>query len=197
MNNKIDPSNIDKSNDQSRVFGDNVDRVEKNDGNTEFTNNLVEFYNNESNNSKNKNMTKEEKTEVVNGLFDKIKNSFKLFFNTKKVKNDEEYINRCKNASKITILFLVVVVLDFLIYKGDFLNMLTNIGCLIVLALAIVSLRTGKKNGVLYGIVGGVLILLTFNIIRIMFGLVYIFGILCLMNCKEEEKKPIDNNNKQ
>lgn len=195
MNNKIDSNNIDKSNDQSRVYGDNVDRVEKNDGSTEFTNNLVDYYNTESN--KSKNMTKEEKTEVVNGLLDKIKNSFKLFFNTKKVKSEEEYINRCKNASKITILFLVVVVLDFLIYKGDFLNMLTNIGCLIVLALAIVSLRTGKKNGVLYGIVGGVLILLTFNIIRIVFGLIYIFGILCLMNCKEEEKKPIDNNNKQ
>ena len=195
MNNKIDSNNIDKSNDHSRVYGDNVDRVEKNDGSTEFTNNLVDYYNTESN--KSKNMTKEEKTEVVNGLLDKIKNSFKLFFNTKKVKSEEEYINRCKNASKITILFLVVVVLDFLIYKGDFLNMLTNIGCLIVLAMTIVSLRTGKKNGVLYGVVGGVLILLTFNIIRIVFGLIYIFGILCLMNCKEEEKKPIDNNNKQ
>ena len=193
MNNKIESNNIDKSNEQSRVYGDNVGRVDKTDGSTEFTNNLVDYYKTESNS---KNMTKEEKAEVVNGLFDKIKNSFKLFFNTKKVKSEEEFINRCKNASKITILFLLVVVLDFLIHKGDFLNMLTNIGCLIVLALTIVSLRTGKKNGVLYGVVGGILILLSFNIIRIMFGLIYIFGILCLMNCKEEENKTIDNNKK-
>jgi len=187
MDNKIDPNNIDKNTVQSRVFDEKGNRVE--DKPTEFSNNLVDYYNDEKKIDE-KSLSKEEKTEVVSGLFDKIKKSFKLFFSMKKVENDEEFLKRCKNASSISILFLLIVILDFLINKtNDPINMLINIGCLVVLALTIVSLRTGKKNCVLFGLVGGVLMLLSFNIIRMIFGVIYIWGMICLMNCKEEDKK--------
>lgn len=194
MNNQIDPNNIDKNTDQSRVFDDNGNRIENN--NTEFSNNLTNYYNNVNNNDiKDKTLSKEEKTEVVNGLFDKIKNSILLFFNSKKVGNDEEYLKRCKNTSSVSIFFLLIVVLDFLINKTDDpLNLIVNIGCLVVLALAIVSLRTGKKNGVMFGLAGGVLMLLSFNIIRMIFGVIYILGMLFLMNCREEKT---DNSEKK
>jgi len=187
MDNKIDPNNIDKNTVQSRVFDEKGNRVE--DKPTEFSNNLVDYYNDEKKIDE-KSLSKEEKTEVVSGLFDKIKKSFKLFFSIKKIENDEEFLKRCKNASSISILFLLIVILDFLINKtNDPINMLINIGCLVVLALTIVSLRTGKKNCVLFGLVGGVLMLLSFNIIRMIFGVIYIWGMICLMNCKEEDKK--------
>ncbi len=199
MNNNIDPDSISKNTDQSRVFDDNGNRVEKTDGNTKFSNNLTDYYNNINNNKiiSEKTLTKDEKNEVVNGLFDKIKNSILLFFSTKKVKNDEEYIERCKNASKISIIFLLIVVLDFLLVKTaefDFINFLVNVGCLVILGLAIVCLRSNKKNSVMFGLIGGLLMVLSFNIIRMIFGVIYIWGMLCLMNCKEEEKKTIDNN---
>ena len=194
MNNKIDVDNIDKNDDKSRVYDDKGNRVE--DKPTEFSNNLVDYYNNTNSDNKisEKSLTKEEKKEVVDGLFDKIKASFLLFFNMNSVKNDEEFINRCKNASTISILFLLISILDFLIFKSeDFLNVLINVGCLVVLALAIVSLRTGKKNCILFGLIGGVLMLLSFRIIKMIFGLAYVWGMICLMNCKEEDNKAGDN----
>ena len=194
MNNKIDVDSIDKNTDKSRVYDDKGNRVE--DKPTEFSNNLVDFYNNANSDNKisEKALTQEEKKEVVNGLVDKIKDSFLLFFSMKSVKNDEEFINRCKNASTVSILFLLIAILDFLIFRGgDFLNVLINVGCLVVLALAIVSLRTGKKNCILFGLVGGVLMLLSFRIIKMIFGAAYIWGMICLMNCKEEEKKEEEN----
>ena len=194
MNNKIDSDNIDKNTDKSRVYDDKGNRVE--DKPTEFSNNLVDFYNNANSDNKisEKALTQEEKKEVVNGLFDNIKNSFLLFFSMKSVENDEEYIKRCKNASTISILFLLVSIFDFLIFKNeDFLNTLINIGCLVVLALAIVALRTGKKNCILFGLIGGILMLLSFRFIKMIFGVLYIWAMICLMNCKEDEKKEGNN----
>ena len=194
MNNKIDVENIDKNSDKSRVYDDKGNRVE--DKPTEFSNNLVDYYNNANSDNKisEKALTKEEKKEVVNGLFDKIKAGFLLFFSMSSVKNDEEFLERCKNASTISILFLLISIFDFLIFKSeDFLNVLINVGCLVVLALAIVSLRTGKKNSILFGLIGGVLMLLSFRIIKMIFGLAYIWGMICLMNCKEEDNKDVDN----
>lgn len=186
MNNNIDPNNI-KSNvndGQSRLFTDNGKNIE--DKNTDFQNNMINYYQKkdtiESNKAK-KEETKSELTSNLGGMFSK-------FFNNEKIKDDEEFKDRAINASKVTIVMLLVTILSFLNFKiNNPIDIGLDILSLIVFGYSYTTLKKGSINGVYAGLFGGALCLLSFNIIKMVFGAAYILGMLYLLSREKTDDK--------
>ena len=89
QNNQINTENISTDvNDQSRVFDDNGNRIV--DKNTQFTENLTKYYENDQMKSKNT-LTQEQKSELIDETSKKIKNSGMLFFSNSEIVDNNDY----------------------------------------------------------------------------------------------------------
>lgn len=186
MNNNVDPnsikSNVDEG--QSRLFTDSGKNIE--DKNTDFQNNMINYYQKkdsiESNKAK-KEETKNELTSNLGGMFSK-------FFKKDKVKDDEEFKDRAINASKVTIIMLLVTILSFLNFKiNNPIDIGIDILSLIVFGYSYTTLKKGSINGVYAGIFGGLLCLVSCQIIKMVFGASYILGMLYLLGREKNDNK--------
>ena len=196
MNNKIDSDRVTNNleDGKSRLFDDNFNNVE--DKNSDFQNNLINFYEQQYSEKQkqeqeqseqndellNQEENKQTKTEMKNEVVNKIIDIVKAFFNTSKVVDENDFKNRCINASKITIVMLVLCFLSFLNFRlSNGLDIIINIISLVLLGYGFFNLKQANKNGLYVGIAGGLLCIISFDIIKVIFGVLYIFGLLLIL----------------
>ncbi len=198
MSDKINTKNITTNLEEgkSRLFDDGFNNIE--DKNSDFQNNLINFYEKqvteqqkqetESQNEQTNNQEipsieeKQTKDEIKDEATNKIIVTFKTFFNNNKVVDENDFKNRCINASKVTIVMLVLCFLSFLNFRiSNGLDIFLNVICLIVFGYGFFNLKQGNKMGVYLGLVGGLLCIISFDVIKIIFGLLYIYGLLLIL----------------
>ena len=198
MSDKINTKNITTNLEEgkSRLFDDGFNNIE--DKNSDFQNNLINFYEKqvteqqkqetESQNEQTNNQEipsieeKQTKEEIKVEATNKIIVTFKAFFNNNKVVDENDFKNRCINASKVTIVMLVLCFLSFLNFRiSNGLDIFLNVICLIVFGYGFFNLKQGNKMGVYLGLVGGLLCIISFDVIKIIFGILYIYGLLLIL----------------
>ena len=200
MSDKINSNNITTNLEEgkSRLFDDNFNNVE--DKNSDFQNNLISFYEKqvtqEQKAEKQEEQTinqeipveeKQTKEEIKDEVTNKIISIVKTFFNNEKVVDENEFKNRCINASKITIVMLLLCFLSFLNFRlSNGLDIFLNVICLIVFGYGFYMLKQGTKTGLYLGLVGGLLCVISFDIIKIIFGVAYIYGLLLILKDNTE-----------
>lgn len=200
MSDKINSNNITTNLEEgkSRLFDDNFNNVE--DKNSDFQNNLISFYEKqvtqEQEAEKQEEQTinqeipveeKQTKEEIKDEVTNKIISIVKTFFNNEKVVDGNEFKNRCINASKITIVMLLLCFLSFLNFRlSNGLDIFLNVICLIVFGYGFYMLKQGTKTGIYLGLAGGLLCVISFDIIKIIFGVAYIYGLLLILKDNTE-----------
>ena len=185
QNNQINTENISTDvNDQSRVFDDNGNRIE--DKNTQFTENLTKYYENDQMKSKNT-LSKEEKSELIDETSKKIKNSGILFFSNSEIADNNDLTNRYKNASLFVVIMLVICVVEFVSYHNIF-----DLLAIVAFTYSIVVLRKDNINGIYAGLVGSACMILSFFILKIILGILLGVGLLLLL---KSSKNFINKNN--
>ena len=147
QNNQINTENISTDvNDQSRVFDDNGNRIV--DKNTQFTENLTKYYENDQMKSKNT-LSKEEKSELIDETSKKIKNSGMLFFSNSEIVDNNDLTNRFKNASLFVVIMLIICVVEFVSYHSifDLLSIVAfTYSIILVVILLLFNLRLNRKR---------------------------------------------------
>ena len=137
-NNNLDPGSIRANVDdgQSRLYDDNFKNIE--DKNSSFQDNIINFYNKE----KTQEEKKETKEELTNEISDKATGMFSKFFNSEKIKDENNFKDRCANASKVTILMIVTCALFFLNFKNSLgIDIVTNFISLILFGYGCIALK--------------------------------------------------------
>ncbi|MBR2711724.1 MAG: hypothetical protein IKE89_04545 [Bacilli bacterium] len=185
QNNQINTENISTDvNDQSRVFDDNGNRIV--DKNTQFTENLTKYYENDQMKSKNT-LSKEEKSELIDETSKKIKNSGMLFFSNSEIVDNNDLTNRFKNASLFVVIMLIICVVEFVSYHSIF-----DLLSIVAFTYSIVVLRKNNINGIYAGLVGSCCMILSFFILKIVLGILLGIGLLLLL---KSSKNFINKNN--
>lgn len=185
QNNQINTENISTDvNDQSRVFDDNGNRIV--DKNTQFTENLTKYYENDQMKSKNT-LTKEEKSELIDETSKKIKNSGILFFSNSEIVDNNDLTNRFKNASLFVVIMLIICVVEFVSYHSIF-----DLLSIVAFTYSIIVLRKNNINGIYAGLVGSCCMILSFFILKIVLGILLGIGLLLLL---KSSKNFINKNN--
>ena len=185
QNNQINTENISTDvNDQSRVFDDNGNRIV--DKNTQFTENLTKYYENDQMKSKNT-LSKEEKSELIDETSKKIKNSGMLFFSNSEIVDNNDLTNRFKNASLFVVIMLIICVVEFVSYHSIF-----DLLSIVAFTYSIVVLRKNNINGIYAGLVGSCCMILSFFILKIVLGILFGIGLLLLL---KSSKNFINKNN--
>jgi len=185
QNNQINTENISTDvNDQSRVFDDNGNRIV--DKNTQFTENLTKYYENDQMKSKNT-LSKEEKSELIDETSKKIKKSGLLFFSNSEIADDNDLTNRFKNASLFVVIMLIICVVEFVSYHSIF-----DLLAIVAFTYSIVVLRKNNINGIYAGLVGSGCMILSFFILKIVLGILLGIGLLLLL---KSSKNFINKNN--
>lgn len=191
MNSNLDPSSIKVNVDegQSRLYTDSGKNIE--DKNTDFQNNMINYYEKQRQSVEE---NKAKKEEVKEELANNVSGLFGIFFNGDKIKDDEDFKTRCINASKVTIIMIVVCGLFFLTFRNSHpLDIITNFISLIAFGYAFTTLRKGDVKGVYAGIAGSVFCILSFNIFKIVVGAAYLLGMVCLLNREKSDNNKIDS----
>ena len=184
QNNQINTENISTNvNDQSRVFDDNGNRIV--DKQTQFTENLTKYYENDQNKSKNT-LTQEQKSELIDETSKKIKNSGILFFSNTEIVDNNDLTNRYKNASIFVVIMLIICVFEFVTYHNIF-----DLLAMVCFTYSIITLRKANINGIYAGLAGSGCMILSFFILRIILGILLGVGLLLLLN---HSKKFINKN---
>ena len=184
QNNQINTENISTNvNDQSRIFDDNGNRIV--DKQTQFTENLTKYYENDQNKSKNT-LTQEQKSELIDETSKKIKNSGILFFSNTEIVDNNDLTNRYKNASIFVVIMLIICVFEFVTYHNIF-----DLFAMICFTYSIITLRKANINGIYAGLAGSGCMILSFFILRIILGILLGVGLLLLLN---HSKKFINKN---
>ena len=185
QNNQINTENISTDvNDQSRVFDDNGNRIV--DKNTQFTENLTKYYENDQMKSKNT-LSKEEKSELIDETSKKIKNSGILFFSNSEIVDNNDLTNRFKNASLFVVIMLIICVVEFVSYHSIF-----DLLSIVAFTYSIIVLRKNNINGIYAGLVGSCCMILSFFILKIVLGILLGIGLLLLL---KSSKNFINKNN--
>ena len=185
QNNQINTENISTDvNDQSRVFDDNGNRIV--DKNTQFTENLTKYYENDQMKSKNT-LTQEQKSELIDETSKKIKNSGILFFSNSEIVDNNDLTNRFKNASLFVVIMLIICVVEFVSYHSIF-----DLLSIVAFTYSIVVLRKNNINGIYAGLVGSCCMILSFFILKIVLGILLGIGLLLLL---KSSKNFINKNN--
>ena len=185
QNNQINTENISTDvNDQSRVFDDNGNRIV--DKNTQFTENLTKYHENDQMKSKNT-LTKEEKSELIDETSKKIKNSGILFFSNSEIVDNNDLTNRFKNASLFVVIMLIICVVEFVSYHSIF-----DLLSIVAFTYSIIVLRKNNINGIYAGLVGSCCMILSFFILKIVLGILLGIGLLLLL---KSSKNFINKNN--
>lgn len=185
QNNQINTENISTDvNDQSRVFDDNGNRIV--DKNTQFTENLTKYYENDQMKSKNT-LSKEEKSELIDETSKKIKNSGMLFFSNSEIVDNNDLTNRFKNASLFVVIMLIICVVEFVSYHSIF-----DLLSIVAFTYSIIVLRKNNINGIYAGLVGSCCMILSFFILKIVLGILLGIGLLLLL---KSSKNFINKNN--
>ena len=185
QNNQINTENISTDvNDQSRVFDDNGNRIV--DKNTQFTENLTKYYENDQMKSKDT-LTKEEKSELIDETSKKIKNSGILFFSNSEIVDNNDLTNRFKNASLFVVIMLIICVVEFVSYHSIF-----DLLSIVAFTYSIIVLRKNNINGIYAGLVGSCCMILSFFILKIVLGILLGIGLLLLL---KSSKNFINKNN--
>ena len=184
QNNQINTENISTNvNDQSRVFDDNGNRIV--DKQTQFTENLTKYYENDQSKSKNT-LTQEQKSELIDETSKKIKNSGILFFSNTEIVDNNDLTNRYKNASIFVVIMLIICVFEFVTYHNIF-----DLLAMVCFTYSIITLRKTNINGIYAGLAGSACMILSFFILRIILGILLGVGLLLLLN---HSKKFINKN---
>lgn len=184
QNNQINTENISTNvNDQSRIFDDNGNRIV--DKQTQFTENLTKYYENDQNKSKNT-LTQEQKSELIDETSKKIKNSGILFFSNTEIVDNNDLTNRYKNASIFVVIMLIICVFEFVTYHNIF-----DLLAMVCFTYSIITLRKANINGIYAGLAGSGCMILSFFILRIILGILLGVGLLLLLN---HSKKFINKN---
>lgn len=184
QNNQINTENISTNvNDQSRIFDDNGNRIV--DKQTQFTENLTKYYENDQNKSKNT-LTQEQKSELIDETSKKIKNSGILFFSNTEIVDNNDLTNRYKNASIFVVIMLIICVFEFVTYHNIF-----DLFAIVCFTYSIITLRKANINGIYAGLAGSGCMILSFFILRIILGILLGVGLLLLLN---HSKKFINKN---
>lgn len=189
MNNNLDPKGIraNVEDGQSRLYDDGFKNIE--DKKSSFQENMINYYNKKDSIEENK----AKKEELTNEISNKTTGMFSKFFNSEKIKDENDFKDRCANASKVTILMIVTCALFFLNFKNSLgIDIVTNFISLILFGYSCIALKKGDIKGVYTGLVGGAFCILSFNIIKIALGGAYILGMLYLLG----KDKTNDNDNK-
>ncbi len=192
MNNNFDPNSINVNVDegQSRLFTDSGKNIENK--NTDFQNNMISYYEKQQQSVED---TKAKKEEVKEELANNVTGLFGVFFNGEKIKDGEDFKTRCINASKVTIIMLAVCGLFFLTFRNSHpLDIVTNFISLISFGYGYTVLRKVDIKGVYAGMVGSIFCILSFNIIKMVTGAAYLFGMVCLLNREKSDNNKTDNN---
>ncbi len=185
QNNQINTENISTDvNDQSRVFDDNGNRIV--DKNTQFTENLTKYYENDQMKSKNT-LTQEQKSELIDETSKKIKNSGILFFSNSEIVDNNDLTNRFKNASLFVVIMLIICVVEFVSYHSIF-----DLLSIVAFTYSIIVLRKNNINGIYAGLVGSCCMILSFFILKIVLGILLGIGLLLLL---KSSKNFINKNN--
>ena len=185
QNNQINTENISTNvNDQSRIFDDNGNRIV--DKQTQFTENLTKYYENDQNKSKNT-LTQEQKSELIDETSKKIKNSGILFFSNSEIVDNNDLTNRFKNASLFVVIMLIICVVEFVSYHSIF-----DLLSIVAFTYSIVVLRKNNINGIYAGLVGSGCMILSFFILKIVLGILLGIGLLLLL---KSSKNFINKNN--
>ena len=175
MNNGLDSNNIRNNLDEgeSRLYNDDGTNVV--DKNTDFQNNMIKYYENKEKLEQ----EKEKKKEVQEELNNNIDNLFTMFFNFEKIKDDEDFKKKCKNASTMTIFMLVVCIISFLNFKiSTGYQIIVNFISLILFGYSYIALKNNKKVGVYVALISSLFCILSFNIIKIIISVIYIIGFI-------------------
>ena len=184
QNNQINTENISTDiNDQSRVFDDNGNRIV--DKNSQFTENLTSYYNNDQMKSKNT-LTQEQKAELTDETANKIKHSGLLFFSNTAIIDNNDLTNRCKNASIFVIIMLIICAVEFISFRDIF-----DILAIVCFTYSIIVLRKNNVNGIYAGLAGACCMILSFFILKIVLGIALGVGLLLLL---KNYKKFINKN---
>ena len=174
QNNQINTENISTDvNDQSRVFDDNGNRIV--DKNSQFTENLTSYYNNDQMKSKNT-LTQEQKAELIDETANKIKHSGLLFFSNTAIIDNNDLTNRCKNASIFVIIMLIICAVEFISFRDIF-----DILAIVCFTYSIIVLRKNNVNGIYAGLAGACCMILSFFILKIVLGIALGVGLLLLL----------------
>ena len=181
INTEIISTNV---NDQSRVFDDNGNRIV--DKQTQFTENLTKYYENDQNKSKNT-LTQEQKSELIDETSKKIKNSGILFFSNSEIVDNNDLTNRFKNASLFVVIMLIICVVEFVSYHSIF-----DLLSIVAFTYSIIVLRKNNINGIYAGLVGSCCMILSFFILKIVLGILLGIGLLLLL---KSSKNFINKNN--
>ena len=185
QNNQINTENISTDiNDQSRVFDDNGNRIV--DKNTQFTENLTSYYDNDQMKSKNT-LTQEQKAELIDETANKIKHSGMLFFSNTAIIDNNDLTNRCKNASIFAVIMLIICLVEFVSYHGIF-----DLFAIVCFTYSIIVLRKNNINGIYAGLAGACCMILSFFILKIILGIILGVGLLLLL---KNYKNFINKNN--
>ena len=173
-NNQINTENISTDiNDQSRVFDDNGNRIV--DKNSQFTENLTSYYNNDQMKSKNT-LTQEQKAELIDETANKIKHSGMLFFSNTAIIDNNDLTNRCKNASIFAVIMLIICLVEFISFRDIF-----DILAIVCFTYSIIVLRKNNVNGIYAGLAGACCMILSFFILKIVLGIALGVGLLLLL----------------
>ncbi len=175
MNNGFDSNNIRNNLDdgESRLYNDNGTNVV--DKSTDFQNNMIKYYEKKDEIEK----EKEKKQQVQQELNNNIDNLFTLFFNFEKIKDDEDFKNKCKNASTMTIFMLLVCIISFLNFRiSNGYEIIVNFISLILFGYSYIALKNSKKIGIYTALIGSLFCILSFNIIKIIVSGIYIIGFI-------------------
>ena len=174
QNNQINTENISTDiNDQSRVFDDNGNRIV--DKNSQFTENLTSYYNNDQMKSKNT-LTQEQKAELIDETANKIKHSGMLFFSNTAIIDNNDLTNRCKNASIFAVIMLIICLVEFISFRDIF-----DILAIVCFTYSIIVLRKNNVNGIYAGLAGACCMILSFFILKIVLGIALGVGLLLLL----------------
>lgn len=184
--NQINTDNISTDvNDQSRVFDDNGNRIE--DKQTQMTENLTKYYENEQLMKSKNTMTKEQKSELIDETAKKIKKSGVLFFSNTPIVDIADLTKRYKNASIFVALMLVVCLVEFISYRGIF-----DLFASVCFVYSIITLRKTNINGLYAGLAGAACMILSFFILRIILGIILGIGLLQLLKHNKDFLNKID-----
>ena len=181
-----------------------IKNVEKTESN--MTDNLIAFYNNEELVKNNKatsvlseKATLEQKenstikklnevegptTNESNPIYDFVKNlktNFLIF-----IKPKGEYSKKVEAAQNVTLLMLVIATCEFIFLPTK--QILSIMLVLLPVALLIAtyfSLKSNNKKANLFGILSSITMILTFKLLNIIFGIIYLIGNIFLLANKK------------